>query len=486
MQQCADERPIVVIGGGIAGMAAASTLCNAGYAVTLLERKDRLGGVIETVDDGPYRLEMGPFSYLPKAALLPQLAAMWGVAGALCEADPAVARNRFVLKGTTIHRLPLGPKDFLRSPLLRVHEKLRLLLEPWAKGPPPEEETIAAFVQRRAGRGVLENLIQPFVSGVVAGDAGQLSVSALFPRFVELERAHGSLLRAFQRLRGSMARSTLFSFRGGMETLARGFVATTRAHVVTGADVLALRPRPDGVTVVWRDASGEQIADARAAVLAPPAPAAATLLRPLAPAAAALLQSIPYAPLVMMHTVVDHDQLTSAVRGFGFLATRGSAPPLLGSIWASSIFPERAPPDEVLMTWFAGGMLYPEAIAWEDHRLQRAVRDVAVRTLGMRGDVRRWWIRRYPQAIPQYFLGHRARIAQIEASVRALGPMALAGNYLTGVSVDDAAQSGVHAAAAVMQVLEPIAQSKTGRRVLSRDQVGPAAYPTNDPRVARR
>ena len=140
------------------------------------------------------------------------------------EANPDAAKNRYVLKSQKLVRLPLTPKDFLFSSLLSPWAKLRFLLEPFAKKPPLEEETIADFVKRRAGQAVLDNMIGPFVSGVVAGDPYRLSIAAQFPVFKELEKEYGSLLKAFAaRRKANPAPPTLYSFKNGMEALSKAF-----------------------------------------------------------------------------------------------------------------------------------------------------------------------------------------------------------------------------------------------------------------------
>src|SRR3989338_4784429 len=186
----AQKTPVVVVGGGIAGMAACHALAKRNIPFLLLEQSSRLGGVMETFREGPYQMETGPFSFLPKAASLLELAEEWGIADERIEANPDAAKNRYVLKSQKLVRLPLTPKDFLFSSLLSPWAKLRFLLEPFAKKPPLGEETIADFVKRRAGQAILDNMIGPFVSGVVAGDPYRLSIAAQFPIFKELENKY--------------------------------------------------------------------------------------------------------------------------------------------------------------------------------------------------------------------------------------------------------------------------------------------------------
>ncbi len=444
---------VVIVGGGIAGMTVAHTLAQAGAPFRLIERSPDVGGVIETVQVGSYRMEMGPFSYLPKATVLPELIRDWGLEGEIQEASTEIARNRYVLKGDSLHRVPTGAGDLFRTRLLSWKEKLRLLIEPLAKGPPPDEESVADFVRRRAGSGVLNNFIQPFVSGVVAGNVEELSMAALFPLFPALEREHGSLLKALRAraAAGMLHRPTLFSLNGGMQRLPRAFIQRYPAQVDLELEVTSLQPCSGGWEVYCRGKfnNNEKITAARV-VLATPAGVAARLLKAAAPAAATQLSSITYAPIILMHTVFRKSQLSQPLAGFGFLATRDSAPPILGSIWASSIFADRAPADELMLTWFAGGSLYPEAMNYSDDRLRQSVESLAARSLGIVGPCRRWWIRRIPSAIPQYHIGHLLKLKQINEELNTLGNLRLVGSYCAGVSLDDTAK---HARAVAKDII---------------------------------
>ena len=446
------SRPILIIGGGIAGMAAAHKLAHWKIPFLLLEQSARLGGSIRTFREGPYQMEMGPFSFLPKAFVLPKLTREWGVADQLLEADPEIARNRYVLKNRKLHRVPMSPGEFLTCSLLSWCDKFRFLMEPWAKKAPDYEETVSEFVQRRAGGGFLANLIDPFVPGIVAGNPDVLSVSASFPLFVQLEQQYGSLLRAMRkRVRnGPKTKPTLFSFKSGMEALPQAFQKMYADQVRCNATVTQISQSSAGFCVT---VNGEEI-QTPAVLIATPAQEAGRLLQHLNPALAGLLQGIPSAPITLVHVVYRKDQVARPLDGFGFLSVRNSKSPMLGSIWGSVIFPERAPKEEVLLSYFLGGARHPKIAERSDADCLELVEQTGREVLGIREKSAHHWICRYERAIPQYLLGHKAKVEKISHLAQKTGPVFLAGNYLTGVSLEETAQCAEKVAATLASSVE--------------------------------
>ncbi len=416
--------PVVIVGGGIAGMSAAHCLAKEGRDFLLLEQSEKLGGVIATKKGGPYFLETGPFSFLPKAKLIFEMAQELGLQEEIVEAKESAAKNRFILKKQKLYRLPLTAKDFLFSSLLSPWAKLRFLLEPFAKKPPLEEETIAAFVKRRAGQAVLDNMIGPFVSGVVAGDPYRLSLSAQFPIFATLEKEYGSLLRAFQRRKKeNRPKQTLFSFKEGMESLPKAFLKKYGSQVRCNTTVLEIK----------------SILQNHPVILTTPAYVSAKLLRPFSEVLFQELASIYYAPIVLVHAAYSRNQIGHPLNGFGFLSAAGETHPLLGSIWASSVFEGRSPKEDVLLTFYFGGAKYPEAINWPDEKYLEVIQKIANPVLKISGDCKKYWIQKHEKAIPQYFLGHQKKIETIEKETSKIKGLHLVGNYFSGVSLDEAA-----------------------------------------------
>ena len=432
--------PVLIIGGGIAGMSAGHFLSKVGIPFLLLEKSKRLGGAIRSPKENSYLMEAGPFSFLPKARVLPQLVKDWGILDQMVEAPEDIAKNRFVLKNGELFRVPLKPSDILMSKLLSWNEKLRLFLEPFAKEAPAYEETVAEFVKRRAGKGVLENMITPFVSGIVAGDSEKLSMSAMFPLFVDLERQYGSLIKAFRKRKGKKSKSTLFSFKEGMETLPKAFAKKYQTQISTESEAVDLEKNPEGFYLTWRRKGELKTDKVRSILLATHAYVSADLVKVLNPILSRELETIHYASLTVVHVVYNKDSIRHPLNGFGYLSAEKSDNPVLGSIFASSIFPGRAPSNETVLSFFVGGEKYPTVVQKSDEELCQMVLNEGKRVLGFSGEPKYFWLQRYDKAIPQYRVGHLEKIRKIIQEVRKTNGLYLAGNYFGGVSLEDTAR----------------------------------------------
>ena len=394
--------PVLIIGGGIAGMSAGHFLSKVGIPFLLLEKSKRLGGAIRSPKENSYLMEAGPFSFLPKARVLPQLVKDWGI-------------------------------------LDQMPEPLRWSFYPH-KEAPAYEETVAEFVKRRAGKGVLENMITPFVSGIVAGDSEKLSMSAMFPLFVDLERQYGSLIKAFRKRKGEKSKPTLFSFKEGMETLPKAFAKKYQTQISTESEVVDLEKNPEGFYLTWRRMGELKTDKVRSILLATPAYVSADLVKVLNPILSRELETIHYASLTVVHVVYNKDSIRHPLNGFGYLSAEKSDNPVLGSIFASSIFPGRAPSNETVLSFFVGGEKYPTVVQKSDEELCQMVLNEGKRVLGFSGEPKYFWLQRYDKAIPQYRVGHLEKIRKIIQEVRKTNGLYLAGNYFGGVSLEDTAR----------------------------------------------
>ena len=288
------------------------------------------------------------------------------------------------------------------------------------------------------------------MSGIYAGDPEQLSVRAAFPRLHTLEQRYGSLFRgailgARERRRTAEKPKTAavsFSFRDGMQTLTDALAAAL-TDVQCGARAVELARDPDGMYVVSVDRAGQAAhLRARALVLAVPAYAASALVRSLAPGAAASLEAIPYAPVVVVASAYRRSDVGHPLDGFGFLAPAREKPRVLGSLFSSTMFEQRAPGDTVVFTTFLGGRRNPTLIAASDEELLQTVRSELERLVAARGSPLFSEITRWPRAIPQYTIGHLQRIAQVERAERELPGLTFCANYRGGVSISDCITNG--------------------------------------------
>jgi oxygen-dependent protoporphyrinogen oxidase len=445
---------VVIVGGGITGLSAAWFLHQRGVPVRLLEAAPRLGGVIDSAEAEGFLVERGPNSTLQKPGTaddaLGRLVAGAGLEARMVEAG-AAGRKRYVLRGGRLQALPGGPPGFVTTGLFSWRAKARLLREPFI-GCAAEEETIAQFVERRLGREFLDYAVEPFISGVYAGDPAALSVRAAVPRIYELERAHGSLIRGAIAL-GKAAKGAgtpagrMVSFDRGMAVLPEGVgAALPEGACRTGCRAVGLRPDGEGWEVAW-EGPGESAAEsgverAGTVILALPAGAAADLLAPHSEVAARVLRSIGYAPVASLALGYERDQVGHPLDGFGFLAPRREGLRVLGGLFSSTLFAGRAPDGRVLVTAFIGGTTDPAVAALGDDELAGRVSDDLARVLDISGAPGFLRITRYAAAIPQYTLGHLERLAELDRELAPLSGLHLQASWRGGVSVADCARNG--------------------------------------------
>ena len=458
----------LVIGGGISGLATAFGLKQRGASVEVLDAAPRAGGVIGTIhrDGGLY--ETGPNSALDTTPHIDELLDALAIRGEREEAS-AVASTRFIVRDGKLVALPMSPAAFLTTPAFSLGAKLRLLREPFiAPAPRDAEESIAAFVRRRLGTEFLNYAIDPFVSGVYAGDPERLSVTAAFPRLHALEQKYGSLIRG--QIKGARERrrnagtpkntADSFSFRNGMQTLTDALVRAV-GRVTTDARVHKIERTGDGVWAIIGTRDGEAVVRrARIVVLALPAYEAVTLMREISPAAAQGLAAIDYAAIASVATAYRRDAVRHPLGGFGFLVPKKEHRRILGSLFSSSMFEGRAPSGTVLLTTFVGGLRNPDLPGKPDGELGAYVRDELDSLVGAHGAPLWSAITRWTHAIPQYDLGHRERLRAIDDAERAFPGLFFCANYRGGISIGDRIESAHAMAAGIDRFLRESAPSE--------------------------
>jgi oxygen-dependent protoporphyrinogen oxidase len=449
---------VAVVGGGVSGLVAAYRLQQRGHRVAIVDANREAGGVIASHDVDGYLYETGANSTLDTTPLLNALFDDLAIRAERVEAAD-VAKNRYVVRAGRLQALPMSPPALLRTRAFTLRAKLRLLREPFIpRSAPDSEETIAAFVRRRLGNEFLDYAIDPFVSGVYAGDPERISVRAAFPRLFALEQAHGSLIRG--QIAGARARrrnpetakntAKSFSFRGGMQTLPRA-LAGRLSHYLPGVEARAVAAVAEGKLRVV--APGFAV-DARALVLAAPSHAAARLVEACLPEAARSLSAIEYAPVAVVASAYRREDVEHDLAGFGFLVPRVERRTVLGSLFSSSLFEGRAPAGHALFTTFVGGQREPAAVALDDAALANRAANELASLVGARVPL---WSRivRWPQAIPQYTIGHLDRIAAIDAASASMPGLFYCANWRGGVAVGDCVKSAHEVAERVHAYLSP-------------------------------
>jgi oxygen-dependent protoporphyrinogen oxidase len=437
--------PVIVIGGGISGLACAFRLKQHGIPVLLLEKSQRFGGVVNSIHENGFLFERGPQSF----TLTTPLNELIDAAGLSSELLRAPSRlPRYIYVGGKLVAAPMSPFSLLTTSLLSASTKWKLVTEPLRRTRPPvEDESIASFVRRKFGASLLDNFAAPFVSGVYAGNPEKLSLRSAFPQAHEWEKNHGSLLRgAISKMRLRPKNPNAKKVRGmcslqhGVGSLfdAIGAQLGDSARLGVGVDAVIRNNSTHKESFEVRCTSGsngaartESLA-ASAVICAAETATAGPMLAPSSQQFTRSMARISYAPVAVVSAGYRREAVGRALDGFGFLVPRAEGLRVLGCVWNSTLFPGRAPEGHVLLTSFAGGALNPEMCTWSEERIASAVHEDLARVLNINEQPVARHVHIYQRAIPQYNLGHRGILAELKWTCAATPGLFLAGNYLEG------------------------------------------------------
>lgn len=459
---------IVIVGAGVSGLSLAyrfqQRLPDAG--ITLLERDQRPGGTTWTLREQGFQVETGPNGFLDTKPTTLTLARDVGLAQQLVEASEAAGKNRYLLLGDRLRALPDGFLSFLRSDLLSWRGKLSLVWERFRAKGAGGDESIDAFARRRAGNEAADVLADALVTGIYAGDPTLLSLPACFPRIAELEREHGSVIKGFaavarKRRAEAKAKGVLYekpgkmwSFPGGLRVLIETLTAQLRQPPTFGVSVHRIEKSGDPKRPTWRIVADSHDAwHADAVLLACPAHQQAAMLADVDAEVAASVGAIPYNRVAVVAFGFRRDDVPMPLDGFGYIAPQRTRRDLLGVQWCSSIYPQRAPDGCVLLRAMCGGWHRGDIVDWDDARLMQALRAELKLAMNLAAEPIFHKIIRWHQAIPQYHVGHLARVAAIEARLTQHPGLFLAGNAYHGVALNDCTEQADFVATRVASYL---------------------------------
>ncbi len=452
---------VCVVGGGISGLTAAYRLKQAGVEVSLFEAAPRVGGILGTEHIDDCVVETGPDSILTEKPWALRLAKELGLEQSLVRTRTN-PRGAYVVHEGELVRVPEGfslmaPTDLaamLRSPLLSLRGKLRIGLDlVLPRGPAQEDESLESFVVRRLGREALDRLAQPLVGGIYGADPASLSLRATMPRFLELERERRSVILGLRERakhageHSEGARYGMFvAFRGGMQELVDALARELSGVLHTGTRVSSVTRKGPQFEV---EVSGKALPFDRV-VVALPAHVAARCVRSLDGALAGELEAIDYASAATVTMLWSRGDVPHPLDAFGFVVPARERCEILASTWASVKYEGRAPADKALIRVFIGGFKGQARVALPDAELVALARRELASLMGIQAEPRWAKVVRYERAMPQYKLGHLARVARIEELANRRAGFALAGNAYRGVGIPDAVRSGELAAERVL------------------------------------
>lgn len=445
---------VLVVGGGVSGLALAHSLASRGLSVQVWEASERAGGKIRTRTRDGYRFESAATMVVNFRSELDAFLRSAGLDA--CKQPRAPSARRYVLAADRLHEVPTRPRELLTTPLLSARGKLALLAEPLQPRGGAPGETVAEFVSRRLGRELLDKFLEPYIAGPLASDAEHAEAVSALPRLTALEQRHGSLVVGALRARlaqrgGSTARPQMFSFAGGMQTLVDTLTRDGGFAVEVNRRAGEIVPVPGG----WRvhaDAGADSVF-ARQLVLGVPADAAAGLIDPLDATLAAALRAIDYAPIRVVHTGFDRSAFAHPLDGSGFLVPRGSRFAVNGCLWTSSLFGGCAPAGRALLTSYLGGARNPQAAEWDDARALDAVLSMLRELLGVRAQPELLQFELHERGLPLYHGRYAERLRSIDERLARLRGLHLVGNYKGGVSVRDRLLCAEREAARIAQTL---------------------------------
>ena len=476
-----NPRTVAIVGGGISGLATAFALSEraaaAGLSIrcTVLDAGPAWGGKIVTHRIGDLVTEAGPDSFLSNKPAGLQLIEKLGLSGQLINTNET-GKKASVYSGGKLRELPeglvvispgqIGP--FLKSGLLTIGGLTRMgldLVMPAKR--PTGDESLASFFRRRFGRQAFERMMEPLMAGIYAGDAEQMSLKATFPRFLELEQEHGSVIRGMMAAqatgitgepKASPKRTMFVSLKNGLEELVTALVRRLTDQGVTlrsGVAVESLRVRSHQLgrwtyDVMLGDGSALSV---DSLVLATPAYVSADLLRPLTPIASGLLDMIPYTSTATIAIVYPASVIGGAVQGFGFVVPRVEQRDLIAATWTSIKWPHRAPPDQLMVRCYVGGVGREAILQLDDQALVSRVRAELRQICGVTAEPTYVEVNRWMKAMPQYQLGHLERLEQAEAALSRYWGLILTGAAYRGVGIPDCIRHGDNAADKVMRSL---------------------------------
>ncbi len=434
---------LVIIGGGISGLSLAYFLTEKAPFMDILvfESEKKAGGKIWTDRTEGFLCEGGVNGFLDNRPRTLELAAKLGLTPLRSNDN---ARKRYIYSDGKLHMLPESPLSFFSSNLLSLYGRLRVLGEIAIPKGVVNDETLADFARRRLGKEAFEKLIDPMASGIYAGNPENMSLKSCFPRIYDLESKYGSLIRALIKLKreaGKMGKKVgagpggvLTSFYDGMEVFITALKTYLGDRLKTDSRVVSIDKKGDIYTVFFSDDSK---IEAESVVIAAPAHATAEMVKDFHKSLSSIIGDIPYPPISVVCLGFVKNKIKQPLDGFGFLIPKRENRRILGTLWDSSIFPNRAPDEYVLLRSMLGGARAADAALQDADRLTSMVMYELKKIMDIRAQPDFIKVYTHEKGIPQYVTGHGKRLEEIDTMINSHKGFYITGNSYRGIGVND-------------------------------------------------
>ncbi|OGW38964.1 MAG: protoporphyrinogen oxidase [Nitrospirae bacterium RBG_13_39_12] len=434
---------LVIIGGGISGLSLAYFLLKQkpSLDIIIFESEKKAGGKIWTDKVDGFLCEGGVNGFLDNRPRTLELIGRLSIAS-LRSND--TARKRYIFSDSKLHLLPDSPVSFFSSNLLSFYGRLRILFEILVPKKEKNDETLADFARRRLGREAYEKLIDPMASGIYAGDPENMSLKSCFPRIYELENKYGSLIKALIKLQKDSKKSgrkvgpgpggVLTSFYEGMEVIINALKNYMGSRLKTSSRVVSIDKKNEKYVIHLSDNSN---VEAEAVVVATPVYATSEIVKDFDRNLSLILSEVFYPSISVVCFGYRKDRISQPLDGFGFLVPNREGRKILGTLWDSSVFPNRAPEGYVLLRSMIGGVRRSELAMQDEDRLLNTVMDELNDIMGIKAQPDFVRVYRHEKGIPQYSLGHERKLEAIDNIVNKIKGLYLIGNAYRGISVND-------------------------------------------------
>ncbi len=436
---------VVIIGAGITGLTTAYWLKKEGFKVKILEASNDVGGNIKTIKHKDFIFDTGPNSGLETTQLISQLVNELNLQDEFIYADKS-ANKRYILRNDILHPLPMSPKDFLTTKLFSSKAKFRVMLEPFiGKSKDGYYQSLAEFVRRRLGQEFLGYAINPFVSGVFAGDPENLSVKSAFPKLYRLEEVYGGLFKGMikgakerkKRAEKSKQNAAMFSFKSGMSALPKKLAEYLRDEILLKHPVKNILKNEDGYTILIEREGEQKTLQTKSILFTIPAYITAEILRDFDGYLYNQLSTIYYPPVLVLNVIYDKSKIGQPLDGFGFLIPEKENKSFLGAIWNSAIFPNRGDDKFASFTIFVGGARQYKIFDLGFEKLIQKVLSEFEEIMRIESNPESIEYRFWEKAIPQYSIGYIEKENALNEFERKFKGIFFGGNYRGGISIGD-------------------------------------------------